>query len=264
MTIYSFYVILTVMRNKLTRELAVCGFNAVSALAEVHPEQIKRLFLRQDRLKHFTRVCKYLAEQKRLYKLCEDEELERLCKSPRHQGVVAMIQEPELLRMNHEELDEWSQKKQIGLILDSVGNDNNLGAIIRSAAFFGATWVVLSERDKEARLSTSAYRVAEGGMEYIRIRRVTNTEAFISDAAKKLLVLGAHHRARLRLQDLPSLVKAPFGGFAVVVGNEETGLSPGAEEACSYLVRIPGSGQIESLNVAQAATLFLHEISTII
>jgi len=252
------------MRNKRTNELAVCGLNAVSALAGQHPEQIRRLFLRKDRLPNFTRVCKYLAEQKKLYKLCEDDELERLCKSPRHQGVVAMIQEVELQSISSEELDEWSSKKQIGLILDSVGNDNNLGAIIRSAAFFGATWIILSERDREARLTTSAYRVAEGGMEYVRIRKVRNMEAFVNAAALKMLVLGAHHRARLRLQDLPTLAQPPYRGFAVVVGNEETGLSQEVEQACSYLVRIPGSGQIESLNVAQAATLFLHEISTII
>lgn len=252
------------MRNKLTKELAVCGLNAVTALANVHPEQIRRLFLRQDRLQHVIKACKYLAEHKKPYKLCEDEELERLCKSPRHQGVVAMIQEPELLRIQSHELDEWITQKQSGLILDSVGNDNNLGAIIRSAAFFGTQWIILSERDKEARLTTSAYRVAEGGMEYVRIRTVGNIEAFVKDAAKKILILGAHHRARLRLQDLPTLIEPPYCGVAVVVGNEERGLSPEVEQACSYLVRIPGSGQIESLNVAQAATLFLHEISTII
>lgn len=256
--------ILGIMRNKLTKELAVCGFNAVSALSDRHPEQIRRLFLRQDRLKHFTKVCKYLAEQKKPYKLCEDEELERLCKSPRHQGAVAMIQEPEIPRIRPEELDEWSSQKQTGLILDSVGNDNNLGAIIRSAAFFGATWIILSERDREARLTTSAYRVAEGGMEYVQIRKVHNIEAFVADAAQRILVLGAHHRGRLRLQDIPTLVKPLGQGFAVVVGNEETGLSPEVEQACSYLVRISGSGQIESLNVAQAATLFLHEISSLV
>lgn len=259
-----FCYILMAMRNKLTRELAVCGFNAVSALADVHPEQIRRLFLRQDRLQHFTRVCKYLAEQKKPYKICEDDELERLCKSPRHQGVVAMIQEPEVPRITPEELDQWSRQKETGLILDSVGNDNNLGAIIRSAAFFGTPWIVLSERDQEARLSTSAYRVAEGGMEYVRIRKVHTIEAFVSEAEKRLLVLGAHHRARLRLHDLPTLAEPPYQGFAVVVGNEETGLSPKVEQACTYLVSIPGSGQIESLNVAQAAALFLYELSALV
>jgi len=82
------------MRNKLTDELAVCGINAVLAVGEYHPLTINRLFLREDRLNSFTGICKQLAERKRPYKLCEDEELERICKSVHHQGVVAMIEEP--------------------------------------------------------------------------------------------------------------------------------------------------------------------------
>jgi len=49
-------------------------------------------------------------------------------------------------------------------------------------------------------------------------------------------------------------------GFILVVGNEEHGLSTEVKDGCSYLARIPGTGNIESLNVAQAATLFLHEL----
>jgi len=75
------------MRNKLTDELAVCGLNAVIAVAEHHPEQINRLFLREDRLASFTKICKNLAERKRPYKICEDDELERICKSTHHHGV---------------------------------------------------------------------------------------------------------------------------------------------------------------------------------
>ena len=61
------------MRNKLTDELAVCGFNAVQALAQYHPENINRLFLRDDRFSLFTGVCKTLAARKRPYKICENE-----------------------------------------------------------------------------------------------------------------------------------------------------------------------------------------------
>ena len=53
------------MRNKLTDELAVCGLKAALALTEYHPETINRLFLREDRFKMFTKVCKKLAERKR-------------------------------------------------------------------------------------------------------------------------------------------------------------------------------------------------------
>jgi len=75
-----------------------------------------------------------------------------------------------------------------------------------------------------------------------------------------MIRIGADHRAKNRLSDLPSLAGAE-SGVLIVMGNEETGLSPEVKTACDHLVRIPGTGDIESLNVAQAATLFLYELS---
>lgn len=260
------------MRNRLSNELAVCGFNAVAAIAEYHPDRIRRLFLREEHIKPLASLCKSLAEQKKPYKVCEDEELERLCKSPRHQGIVAMIDEPEVPPLSMEDVESWAAEGKTGLILDSVGNDNNLGAIARAAAFFGVSYVVLSEADKEARLTSSAYRVAEGGMEHLTFRSVRDSAAFIKDASKQLLSIGADHRARLRLKDLGNLIlekteklKQRRGansgvGLVLVVGNEERGLNPATKEQCSLLIRIPGTGLIESLNVAQATALFLHEL----
>jgi TrmH RNA methyltransferase len=149
-----------------------------------------------------------------------------------------------------------------------VGNDNNLGAIIRSAAFFDARYIILSDEDEEARLSTSAYRVAEGGMEHVLIRQVSRPAAFVQEASKKIITLGADHRSRLRISDLSTLLKeknlprAKDGGSSLllILGNEETGLLPALKDKCRFLLRVPGTGAVESLNVAQAASLFLHEI----
>jgi TrmH RNA methyltransferase len=253
------------MRNKLTDELAVCGLNAVLAVGEHHPEMINRLFLREDRLKTFSGICKQLAERKQPYKLCEDEELERICKSVHHQGVVAMIVEPVVAPLSREELDLWAEERKAGLVLHAVGNDHNLGAIARAAAFFDARFLVLNEQDSEARLSTSAYRVAEGGMEHLAVRKVGNTAALLKDAAKRLLVIGTDIRARRRVSDLAGILgdakyKAGRPGIALVLGNEETGLPQNIKDQCSCLLRIPGTGNIESLNVAQAAALFLHRL----
>jgi TrmH RNA methyltransferase len=254
------------VRNRLTNELAICGLNAVLALGEHHPEQINRFFLREDRMTALAPICKYLAEKKYPYKLCDDEELERLCKSNRHQGVVAMIGQPAVPPATGADLDQWAAG-MTGLVLHAVGNDHNVGAMIRSAAFFDARFVVLGGEDQEAQLSTSAYRVAEGGMEHVTIRGVQNTAAFLRAASKRIVTIGADPRARWRIRDLGLIIEdrgAALGvkgrpGIALVVGNEETGLPAAVKEQCSALVRVPGTGNIESLNVAQAAALFLHE-----
>jgi TrmH RNA methyltransferase len=262
------------MRNRLTDELAVCGLNAVLAAAENSSDKINRLFLREDRLQLFSKICKDLAERKRPYKFCEDEELEKICKSKHHQGVVAMILEPVLEALSREDLEEWSREGRVGLVLHSVGNDHNIGAMIRAAAFFDVKYIVISQGDGEVRLSTSIYRVAEGGMEQVSVRTLRNTAAFLKDASRHLISIGTDPRARQRITDLSRIFEARIiggkqgghrteagrPGIALVFGNEEEGLPPEVKEACSVMVRIPGTGLMESLNVAQTASIFMHRL----
>jgi TrmH RNA methyltransferase len=81
-----------------------------------------------------------------------------------------------------------------------------------------------------------------------------------------LLTVGADTRARQRIGDLPRIAaerqketgRRP--GIAVVLGNEETGLPKDVKDACSVIARIPGTGLMDSLNVAQAAALFMQKI----
>jgi TrmH RNA methyltransferase len=287
-TKYQIYCILEDMRNKLTNELAVCGMNAVLAVAEHHPLSINRLFLREDRLKSFTGICKQLAERKRPYKICEDEELERICKTVHHQGVVAMLEEPVVESLSMEDLELWANEGKTGLVLYSIGNEHNFGAIARAAAFFDVSFIVLNEKDtsfanptievnaegnieekieEKVRLTTAAYRIAAGGLEHLTVRKVSNTAAFLKDASRQLVTIGTDTRARMRVSDLGDIIKASKvkspgsrPGIALVFGNEETGLPQNIKEQCSALLRIPGTGNIDSLNVSQAATVFLHAI----
>jgi len=249
------------MKNKQHRELAVCGFEAVLALAERHPEKIQRLFFTQDRARFFGPICKTLAADHRLYRVVESElELEKLSQSVHHQGVVAMIVEPDPPRLDAATLRSWQSSGARALVLDRVGNANNLGAIVRSAAFFGVSRVVISDDDDQAEISTSSYRVAQGGMEFVEVWRVPSAAWLIAETAGRMTRIGADHRARNRIGDLRTLVRSDEG-VLIVMGNEETGLSPDVKASCDHLVRIPGTGDVESLNVAQAATLFLYELS---
>ncbi len=264
------------MRNRLSNELVICGFNAVKTLASTHPEEVNRFFLREEHLKKFTELCRLLAQKRHPYKLCDDEELERICKSPRHQGVVAMVPERIIQALDQKSFDDIIENGENILVLDSVGNDNNLGAIARSAAFFGVKHLIINQTDEEVYLTTSAHRVAEGGMEYVQVHSIRDIEHFLTDASKNMTVVGADHRAEKSLRELARIRKkaatgvhgaasARFGlgahiPVAIVLGNEERGLSAGARKACTGLVRIPGTGNMESLNVAQAANLFMYEL----
>jgi TrmH RNA methyltransferase len=103
----------------------------------------------------------------------------------------------------------------------------------------------------------------------VEFRSIRSPQAFLRSASKKLITIGTDPRARIRIRDLPALIKeqqkqrSPGGnqpGIVLGAGNEETGLSGEVKEQCSILARVPGSGVIESLNVAQATALFLQEL----
>jgi TrmH RNA methyltransferase len=107
-------------------------------------------------------------------------------------------------------------------------------------------------------------------MEYMDFRTVRDTALFLKALSKRVITIGTDLRARERIRDLPLILRAeaekmglPAGRrppVALVLGNEEMGLTREAKEACRILMRVPGTGLVESLNVAEAATLFMQEL----
>ena len=142
------------MKNKYTNELAVCGIEAVKALAKNNWEKIRRFYYAEERKYDFSDLCKNLAAKHIPYNMVDGADLEKLSGTIHHQGVVAMIEQPRLTPLTTDITDEWLHKKESALLLDRVGNANNLGAIVRSAAFFGFKNIVIpldeaqSEYDK--------------------------------------------------------------------------------------------------------------------
>ena len=251
------------MKNKQFRELAVCGFEAVRALADHHPERIQRLFFTNDRARFFGTVCRELAATKRIYRTVDSEkDLEKLAGSVHHQGVVAMITEPLIPLLDERTLPNVTDSSML-LVLDRVGNANNLGAIVRSAAFFGTETIILSNEDDQARISTSMYRVAQGGMEFVSLWKVPDTAWLLNRIPDSFVRIGADHRSDIDMDGMVELCTAHKKPL-IILGNEETGLSPETRQLCDHLVRISGTGRIESLNVAQAATVFLHATAKIV
>lgn len=248
------------VKNKLTRELAVCGLAAVRALLDRHPDRVRRFFLAEALLPEFRPALRRFAERKTLYRMVSPEELERLAGTVHHQGAVAMIEAPEVLDLDAATVSGWAARGERILVLDKLGNDHNLGAIVRSAAFFGIRNLVLAGPSAAALVTTSAFRVAEGGMEWVSLYRISDAGELARLAGPSLAILGADHRGSRTARE--TLSALPTGrAIALVLGNEETGLSPASRAACSALVRIPGTGDLESLNVAQSAAVLLYELA---
>lgn len=247
------------MKNKMNNELAVCGFEAVRALARRHPDSIRRFYYSDARKTAFGELFRALAARKAPYNMVSDGELEKLCGTVHHQGVVAMIGQPQLPHLTVAVADGWVERGESVLLLDRVGNANNLGAIVRSAAFFGIRSVVIPRDEAQSSVTTSSYRVAQGGMEFVDVYTIRSVEKLLSSMKGRMVRFGTDVRAKTSVDRIPSLCGGK--GALVVLGNEESGISDEVRRNCDHLVLIPSAGgAIESLNVAQAASVVLYEL----
>lgn len=247
------------------KEIPVCGLAAVQALFARDPDAIKRLYYDYATSRRLAKLSSHLARAKRIYRVVTPEELEKVAGTVHHGGVVAVIEAKPLPEPGAEDLARWASAKTPLLLLDRIGNAHNLGAIARSAAFFGLSDLVLPDHPQQALPGEAAYRVAEGGLEHLHVWRVPNLAAFCTRLRPAYDVVGAAVGPGAR--PLTSWLAQRGRGapaarpLALVLGNEEQGLSPEVAAACTALVTLPGRGaRVESLNVSVAAALFIWEL----
>lgn len=178
------------------------------------------------------------------------EELQRLCGSPDHQGVVAEVDpypyaDPRALLGREEELL---------VALDQVQDPRNLGAVCRSAEFAGAAGVLVPERHA-AEVTAAACKTSAGAVEHLEVARVRNLADWLGEAkAAGFWIWGAEAGAGQGPWEVDLT-----GSTVLVLGGEGKGLRPRVAAACDGTVALPGAGRVESLNVAAAATALIFE-----
>jgi 23S rRNA (guanosine2251-2'-O)-methyltransferase len=177
------------------------------------------------------------------------EELERLCGSPDHQGVVA-------------EVDPYPYADPGGLLrgdallvaLDQVQDPRNLGAVCRSAEFAGAAGVVIPER-RAAAVTAVTCKASAGAVEHLAVAHVRNLADWLTAAKQAGFWLWGADAAA----DSPPWDVDLKGPTVLVMGGEGKGLRPRVAGVCDGLVSLPQAGRVESLNVSAAATALLFE-----
>jgi 23S rRNA (guanosine2251-2'-O)-methyltransferase len=185
-------------------------------------------------------------------------ELDRLTGGALHQGVALQLpafdyaHPDDLLRAA---LD--SDRAALIVALDSITDPRNLGAIVRSAAAFGAQGVLIPQR-RAAGMTAAAWKTSAGAAARIPIARATNLNRSLRAYADAgLSLIGLDGEADTSISD----VSEASGPLVLVVGSEGSGLSRLVREACDLLVSIPINPSVESLNAGVAAGIALYEIS---
>lgn len=235
------------------REQRIYGLNACLALYAQRPQDIRKVWLLESRIPKLKGVLAFCVKHRLGYTIVEDLDLEKLSGSAHHEGVCfsAMPREEQSLSAW---LRDLPRGPAIALWLDGVGNPHNLGAILRSAAHFGAAGVLLPKHSELA-VSGAAARVAEGGAEQVpmvRLGRSDNAIAQLKSAGFELAATVVRGGRSLYSLDLPERL-------VLVMGAEQLGVAEDMANAAAVKLGIPGSGKVESLNVASATAVCLGE-----
>jgi 23S rRNA (guanosine2251-2'-O)-methyltransferase len=177
-------------------------------------------------------------------------ELERLCGSPDHQGVVAEV-DP------YPYADAGSllaAEDALVVVLDEIQDPQNLGAVCRSAEVAGASGVVIPER-RAASVTPAAVKASAGATEHLAVARVRNVADWLVEARDA----GAWSYGAAADAEKPYTEVDWRGRAVLVLGSEGKGIRPRVASACDQLVSIPQRGRLDSLNASVAAAVILFE-----
>lgn len=152
--------------------------------------------------------------------------------------------------------NQTAAHKQASLVvlLDHVVDEGNFGAIVRSAEVVGASCVIIANA-RCASVGVGAYKTSAGAVLHMPIVQVVNLARAIDELKEHgFWVIGASEHAQ------QTVWNAPFSGnVCLVMGSEENGISSLVQKKCDFICKLPQRGRIESLNVAQAATVMCYE-----
>lgn len=243
---------------KLSDEEKICGLHACRAVFTQRKKDLRKIYLESSRLADLKDVLRYCAQHSIGYKIVSGAELEKISKTMHHEGVVFRVRSPVALtldEMNRRWQRRFAQKESrvSMLLLENIRDPHNAGAILRSAAHFGVdTVLTYGETSKR---NPALLRTAEGGADKLDWFEVRDLSATLRDLRSMGFVCAAtssHATQSLYAEDLP-----PRTLF--MVGAEREGLSESLANEAELTITIPGSGAVESLNVATATAVLLAE-----
>ena len=231
------------------------GRNAVlEALKSEH--EINKLYIQKGDKSGSLRPIIAIAREKHiLIKEVERNFLDELSQTQSHQGVIAAISPVKYVTVD-DILDKATASGQppFIVILDEICDPHNLGSVMRTCEAVGAHGIIISKH-KATGVTASVAKVSAGAFSYIPVARVINIGTTIDYLKSKGVWIAG--------TDLTGAV--PFyksdlkGSLAIVIGSEGNGMGNLITKKCDFIINIPMTGQISSLNAGVAAGIILYE-----
>ncbi len=239
------------IHTKKNQEMKVYGRHAAETLFKKRPEDLIRAYVTQSGIFEFRDLIRYCVDHKLAYHIVEKEELDKLSKATHHEDILLVVKTKKIPTLK--EL-LTSTGRSLIIALEEVENPHNLGAIMRSCAHFGVTGI-LYEAKVPVALTASAFRTSEGGAESVPAIHLANWNEVLDLARTK-----GYKTFATSSHEGESLFKTKFPEKTILfLGAEGVGLSDKLTKKMDELVSIPGTGEVESLNVSNATTAILTE-----
>lgn len=173
-----------------------------------------------------------------------------------HQGIVAVAGEIAYRSLDYIfKVAEEKNEPPLVALLDEIQDPHNLGAIMRSAEAFGLHGIIIP-KNRSVGLTDTVAKTSAGAIHHIPVARVTNLSRTIEELkSRELWIVGADQKSEQRIHDVD--LTMPLG---IVVGSEGKGIRRLVREKCDFLVQIPMTGKINSLNASVAAAILFWEV----
>ena len=231
------------------------GRNSVIELLE-SDRDINKLYIAKGEKHGSINKIISMAKQKRIVIAeVEKQKLNTMSQTGNHQGVIAIV--PPFDYVEVEDILEYAKEKNEDpfiLILDGIEDPHDLGSIIRTAETAGVHGIIIPKR-RAVGVNATVSKSSAGAVEHMKITRVNNINETIRFLKEEgIWIVGTDGDAKTVYydQDLK-------GSIAIVIGSEGFGMSKLVKENCDFLVKIPMSGKITSLNASVSAGIVIYE-----
>ena len=241
------------VERRTTENELVFGRNPVLEVIENSSCQVNKIWLsenlRDQNIKQ--RIISYAKEKKIPFYSVPEQKISSLTKNQNHQGMVLSISPIQYLSVK-----EIIEKSKIVLVAHEIEDSHNIGAMIRTFVAGGGSGVILTGR-KSVGINSTTIKTSAGALFHANFGRVTNCVNVINELKKNnFWIVGTDNSINSKSVydiDFPEQV-------AIIMGNEHEGLGELIKKNCDFLVRVPVSDKVDSLNVSVAFGVVLFEV----
>jgi RNA methyltransferase, TrmH family len=240
-------------KKQRQNEVYVYSENSCWAVFKQRPNSIIKAFLTQATTTKFRDLVIWLAEQRLGYDIVSDEQMEKLCGTSHHGGICLIVKK----RQASSAIDYLTQHQSLTndciLAVDDINNPHNLGALIRSAAFFAVNGIIL--RQPDCLEIGSALRIAEGGAEYVKPIKADDMVMTLSQFKQAGYQIVTLLPCKMKAFPAQSLFEAQFSSKTVFILFQQVNKS--LIDIADKVIYLPGSDFMTSLNISVATGILL-------